>query len=86
MDGVDEEQIKRMCANTTISTVVTIIACLLRIRARRKSICYAPREDKMRRIYCRNAHFKRVFEGYSDSCRSYIRMRPKLFFKLADIL
>ncbi|XP_020262747.1 uncharacterized protein LOC109838736 [Asparagus officinalis] len=40
----------------------------------------------MRKIYCRNDHFKRIFEGYSDSCRSYIRMRPKAFFKLADVM
>ncbi|XP_020258218.1 uncharacterized protein LOC109834594 [Asparagus officinalis] len=86
MDMEDEEELKRMCANTAVCAVVTLVTCILRMRAKRKRISTCTTQEKIRKIYCREAHFRRVLEGYQDSCQSYIRMRPMAFFKLVEVM
>ncbi|XP_020259765.1 uncharacterized protein LOC109836312 [Asparagus officinalis] len=86
MDMEDEEELKRMCANTAVYTVVTLVTCILRMRAKRKRISNCTKQEKIRKIYCREAHFRRVLEGYQDSCQSYIRIRPRAFFKLVEVM
>ncbi|XP_020242829.1 uncharacterized protein LOC109846257 [Asparagus officinalis] len=86
MDMEDEEELKRMCANTAVCAVVTLVTCILRMRAKRKRIPKCSPQERVRKISCREAHFRRVLEGYQDSCQSYIRMRPRAFFKLVEVM
>ncbi|XP_020266116.1 uncharacterized protein LOC109841566 [Asparagus officinalis] len=86
MDDIDEEMLVRMASNTTIYAVICVFACLMRRRSRRKSISYHPNTCQKEKIVSRARHISRVFNGFNESCRSYVRMRPHAFEKLVSIM
>ncbi|XP_020253879.1 uncharacterized protein LOC109830937 [Asparagus officinalis] len=86
MDDIDEEMLMRMASNATISAVICVFACLMRIRSRRKSITYHPKMKNKEKIDSRVRHISRVFHGYDESCRAYVRMRPRAFHNLVSIM
>ncbi|XP_020263598.1 uncharacterized protein LOC109839529 [Asparagus officinalis] len=88
MDGDydDEEGVKRMCVGATFSVMVIIFTFLRRIKCRRRSLRSGPSAEKLRREKARSELMSRIFEGYSDSCQNFVRMRPGAFMKLATLM
>ncbi|XP_020258341.1 uncharacterized protein LOC109834728 [Asparagus officinalis] len=88
MDGDydDEEGVKRMCVGATFSVMVIIFTFLTRIKCRRRSLRSGPSAEKMRREKARSELMSRIFEGYSDSCQNFVRMRQGAFMKLATLM
>lgn len=57
-----------------------------RMQCRRRRIRHAPSEQKILDQKNRMTHMDRIYNGFSDSCVTYVRMRSGAFIKLANIM
>ncbi|XP_020271667.1 uncharacterized protein LOC109846838 [Asparagus officinalis] len=85
-DCSDEQSVINMVQGAALSVLIIIITVIRRMQARRKSIRSGPSKEKRRRERARIEHISRIYNGFSDSCVNYIRMRSGAFAKLASIM